>query len=119
MLKPGGYFLYSDLFSAELLDKGTACFEACGFVVERNQDITPNVLRSCDEIAQNRASAYTAASESEAMREFLAVPGSDVYERMRTRQWTYRILKLRRGHRVSGAAGKRLSSELQAGRSLA
>ena len=119
VLKPSDYFLYADVLSAEQFETGVATLEVCGLAVERSRNITLNVLLSCDEIARNRASAYASTNDPEVMREFLAIPGSGVYERMRTREWTYRILMLRKGHPGGGAAGKTLSSGLQADRTLA
>ena len=76
VLKPGGYFLYADVLSAEQFETGVATLEACGLAVERSRNITLNVLLSCDEIARNRASAYASTNDPEVMREFLAIPGS-------------------------------------------
>ena len=59
-----------------------------------DRDITPNVLASCDEVAATRADAF--GEPSEAIDNFLAVPGSAVYEQMRSGAWEYRILRAER-----------------------
>ena len=53
--------------------------------------ITPNVLASCDEVAATRAQAFGGSSAM--IDNFLAVPGSAVYEQMRSGAWEYRILR--------------------------
>jgi len=67
---------------------------APGFAVPHDRDITPNVLASCDEVAATRADAFGEANE--AIENFLAVPGSAVYEQMRSGAWEYRILRAER-----------------------
>jgi hypothetical protein len=67
---------------------------ALGLVVEDDRDITANVLASCDEIAAGRVLAF--GEPSAALSNFLAVPGSAVYEQMRSRAWEYRIVRSRR-----------------------
>jgi hypothetical protein len=67
-----------------------------GFVLHLDRDITSNVLRSCDEVAQRRVGAFQAANDQQLMGNFLAAPGSAVYEQMCSRSWTYRILKLQK-----------------------
>ena len=67
---------------------------APGFAVRDDRHITPNVLASCDEVAATRAQAFGEASA--AIDNFLAVPGSAVYEQMRSGAWEYRILRAER-----------------------
>jgi phthiocerol/phenolphthiocerol synthesis type-I polyketide synthase E len=61
--------------------------------VETDREITANVLASCDEIAAGRVRAF--GEPSAAIDNFLAVPGSPVYEQMRTGAWEYRIARSR------------------------
>jgi hypothetical protein len=65
-----------------------------GFRVVDERHITPNVLASCDDVATTRAQAFGAASAM--IDNFLAVPGSAVYEQMRSGAWEYRILRAER-----------------------
>jgi hypothetical protein len=73
-----------------------AYLQHIGFELERDRDITDNVLLSCNEIAQTRVQAFDSRNDSQTIENFLATPGSYVYEEMRTGRWTYRILKLRK-----------------------
>ena len=67
-----------------------------GFTLEVDRDITANVLLSCDEVARARVGAYDAGNDPELMNNFLAAPGSQVYEDMRTGRWSYRIYRFRK-----------------------
>jgi hypothetical protein len=67
---------------------------ALGLKIENERDITANVLASCDAIASTRAQAF--GGHSEMIDNFLAVPGSGVYEQMRSGAWQYRIVRATR-----------------------
>ncbi|MCV6584845.1 MAG: SDR family oxidoreductase, partial [Marinibacterium sp.] len=100
VLKPGGAFLYSDLLPVGKLRQCLEMLKDLGFHIEDERDITANVLLSCDEIAASRQGAFGADQD---MSNFLAAPGSAVYEAMVTGDWSYRIWRLRRG---SGSCGE-------------
>ena len=68
--------------------------EPLGFTIREERHITPNVLASCDQVAATRAQAFGGGRAL--MDNFLAVPGSAVYEQMRSGAWEYRILRARR-----------------------
>jgi phthiocerol/phenolphthiocerol synthesis type-I polyketide synthase E len=70
-----------------------AILQALGFTVESDREITANVLASCDEVASNRTKAF--GDQSALIDNFLAVPGSAVYEQMNTGIWEYRIMRSR------------------------
>jgi hypothetical protein len=83
-------------------DKSNQCLgmlENIGFQVEIDRDITLNVLRSCDEIALSRVQVFHSRNDVALMQNFLAAPGSQVYEEMKSRAWIYRILRMRKGPR--------------------
>jgi acyl transferase domain-containing protein/SAM-dependent methyltransferase len=94
VLRPGGWFLHGDLLPGTRWTEVRAMLAALGLVAEDDRDITANVLASCDEIAAGRVQAFGEASA--ALSNFLAVPGSAVYEQMRSRAWEYRIVRSRR-----------------------
>ncbi len=96
VLVPGGYFLYTDALAVRQMINAIGYLEHIGFVMERDRDITANVLRSCDEIASSRMQAFSDRNDQGLMQNFLGTPGSQVYEEMRSGRWTYRILKLRK-----------------------
>jgi SAM-dependent methyltransferase len=104
VLAPGGHFLYTDVFEAGGLQPAIASLIDRGLTLERDRDITWNVLRSCDEIAENRTAAFGAHNDAELMQNFLAAPGSAVYDNLRRQQWVYRILKFRKN---GGGGGRR------------
>lgn len=91
VLKPGGAFLYTDLLPLGKLNQCLEMLKTLGFVIEDERDITANVLLSCDEIAASRLGAF---GEDQEMSNFLAAPGSAVYESMRSGEWSYRIWRL-------------------------
>jgi ubiquinone/menaquinone biosynthesis C-methylase UbiE len=96
VLAPGGYFLYTDLLPVQKMEHCRGLLQHLGFIVERVRDITRNVILSCDEVANQRVSAFHSSNNQALMGNFLATPGSIVYENMRNRVWTYQILKLRK-----------------------
>ena len=96
VLIPGGYFLYTDALELRQLANNVAFLKYLGFEIERERDITANVLRSCDEVARNRVQAFDSRNDGELMQNFLATPGSNVYQEMQSGHWSYRIWKLRK-----------------------
>ncbi len=94
-----GYFLYTDLIAVPQMREYVALLKDTGFIVERDQDITSNVLLSSDQIASSRVQAFGKANDAQLMNEFLCLPGSYQYNEMATRASNYRILKLRKDAR--------------------
>ncbi|MDT5077626.1 MAG: hypothetical protein QOJ80_2263 [Mycobacterium sp.] len=93
VLRSGGWFLHTDLLPTQRWLEVRAILAVSGFTVEVDREITANVLASCDEVAASRTKAFGEASSM--IDNFLAVPGSTVYEQMRTGTWEYRILRSR------------------------
>src|SRR5262249_54257950 len=87
VLSPGGAFLYSDLQPLEQMDANLRHLLRLGFVLERDTDITSNVLLSCDEVARTRVQAFSAGNDSTLMQNFLATPESQVYDEMKSGRW--------------------------------
>lgn len=96
VLAPGGHFLYTDALTPPQITDALAYLQHIGFELERDRDITNNVLLSCDEVAASRVQAFDSRNDSEMINNFLATPGSGVYEEMRARRMLYRIYKLRK-----------------------
>lgn len=94
VLKPGGLFLYTDLLPVARWLEVRALLEPLELSIFADRHITPNVLASCDEVAATRAQAFGGGSA--AIDNFLAVPGSMVYEQMRSGAWEYRIVRAQR-----------------------
>jgi acyl transferase domain-containing protein/SAM-dependent methyltransferase len=94
VLVSGGWFLYTDLLPVERWAEVMVLLPPLGFMIVDNRNITPNVLASCDSVAATRAQAFDDSSSM--IENFLAVPGSMVYEQMNSGAWQYRILRARR-----------------------
>jgi hypothetical protein len=90
VLVPGGWFLYTDLLPVQRWMEVRALLSPLGLTVVADRHITPNVLASCDDVAATRAQAFD--EKSALIDNFLAVPGSAVYEQMHSGAWEYRIL---------------------------
>ena len=91
VLAPGGSFLYTDLLPVQRWLEVRALLGPLGLALQSDRDITANVLASCDVVAATRAEAFGGGDE--ATNNFLAVPGSMVYEQMRSGAWEYRLLR--------------------------
>jgi len=99
VLAPQGHFLYTDVLPAGRMNDCTGLLKDIGFSVARAQDITTNVLLSCDQIAGTRAGAFGTGRDSGIVLEFLAVPGSEVYEEMRLGRCIYKMFELKKVER--------------------
>jgi len=96
VLKPGGHFLYTDLFPTQTIVDTIKRMEAIGLKLLRQTDITGNVLLSCDEISNTHAKAYSRENDLEFMGNFLAQPNSPVYNEMKSGKSKYMIFKLQK-----------------------
>ena len=96
VLARGGMFLYADVFAPEEFARRIAQLGDVGFGVQRDRDITENVVRSCIEIGGRRTAVFDALGDAVLVGDFLSTPGSTVFEAMRTRRAVYRIVHLRR-----------------------
>jgi SAM-dependent methyltransferase/acyl carrier protein len=91
VLASGGLFLYTDLLPVQRWMEVRALLGPLGLAIRDERHITPNVLASCDEVAATRALAFGGGGAM--IDNFLAVPGSMVYEQMRSGAWEYRIVR--------------------------
>ncbi len=96
VLAPGGSFLYTDVQPVQQLAINLARMQRLGFLLERDTDITSNVLLSCDEVARTRVRAFSADNDPALMQNFLATPESEVYDEMKSGRWQYRIFRLQK-----------------------
>jgi SAM-dependent methyltransferase len=94
VLRAGGSFLYADLFPLARWNENIRRLRDIGFSLERRQDITENVLLSCEQTAAGKVNAYAAGNDREFMSNFLGMPDSQVYRGMRAGAWSYSIVKL-------------------------
>jgi phthiocerol/phenolphthiocerol synthesis type-I polyketide synthase E len=103
VLAPGGALLYTDVMPREKSNECLGMLRQVGFIVETDRDITNNVVLSCNEIASPRAQVFQAGNDGRLVNNFLAAPGSQVYEEMKSGAWIYRICRLRKGPSQPGA----------------
>jgi SAM-dependent methyltransferase len=96
VLGPGGRFLYTDLMPVEHMGDYMSYLCGLGLRLERDQDITPNVLLSLDSDAERRCKVHGEKSTSEVMEFFLATPGSKPYRDLQEGRLSYRIWEFRK-----------------------
>ena len=94
VLKPGGRFLYADVFPVEQWGTLRTRLLAAGLTCLHERDITANVLRACDRVAGSRIRAFAADNDVKVMADFLAAPGSRLHDDMISGRSSYRILQL-------------------------
>jgi ubiquinone/menaquinone biosynthesis C-methylase UbiE len=94
VLKTDGIFLYTGVLPTRIWAETRAQFAILGFEPFGDRNITPNVLASRDAVAAKHAKAY--GGRDAQLDNFLAIPGSGVYEQMRSGSWEYRILRAQR-----------------------
>lgn len=101
VLKPGGDFLYTDLLPTHKLPEYLSYLQKLGFTIQHERDITSNVLLSCDHIAQRNISAFQKDNDANTINNFLAVPGSQVYEDMKSGRSKYMLWRAVRSNDFS------------------
>ncbi|TVS87128.1 class I SAM-dependent methyltransferase [Mycobacterium helveticum] len=89
--RPGAWFLHTDFLSPEDWDYVRTRLKALGFVTDDDRDITANVLASRDQASNNYEQVY--GDGNARVANFLALPGSAIYEQMRAGLLEYRILR--------------------------
>ncbi len=104
VLRPGGALLFGGLLYAAELDGFRAFWHATGFALERDQDITSNVMKSRQQLADTQFAAHAElhreagddAGQQARIANAMAAPGSDWYEALRTGALHFRAVRLRR-----------------------
>ena len=96
VLVSGGRFLYSDTIPTRALHDRIEQLVSMGLSLELSRDITPNVLRSCDEAAAINMQAFSAENVPEVLSDFLGAPESRTYQLMQSRRMVYGIWRFRR-----------------------
>jgi SAM-dependent methyltransferase len=87
----GAWFLHTDFLSPEDWDHVRIRLQALGFETEDDRDITANVLASRDQASNNYEQVY--GDGNARVANFLALPGSAIYEQLRAGLLEYRILR--------------------------
>lgn len=92
VLTPGGEFLYADILPRETFDKAREHFQRLGFETLRDQDISANVLLSCEAIGKLRQTPrYASLYET-----FLVVPERPEFAELESGVTQYRTFHLRK-----------------------
>jgi SAM-dependent methyltransferase len=91
--RPGAWFLHTDFLSPDEWDYVRSRLSALGYVTESDRDITANVLASRDQASNSWKEVY--GDGNARVANFLAVPGSAIYEQLRAGLLEYRILRSR------------------------
>ncbi|HTZ16494.1 MAG TPA: methyltransferase domain-containing protein [Mycobacterium sp.] len=89
--RSGGWFLHTDFLSPEDWDYMRLRLKALDFSTESDRDITANVLASRDQASSNYEQVY--GDGNARVANFLALPGSAIYEQLRAGLLEYRIMR--------------------------
>lgn len=89
--RSGGWFLHTDFLSPEDWDDIRVRLKALGFSTESDRDITANVLASRDQASSDYEQVY--GDGNARVANFLALPGSAIYEQLRAGLLEYRIMR--------------------------
>ncbi|WP_018753425.1 class I SAM-dependent methyltransferase [Paenibacillus sanguinis] len=96
VLKTGGHFMYGDMLPTDKWPMYEQYLISLGFEILRNQDITENILASCDEVAENHYSVYGIMDQGfmEGMKDSLSLPGSGIYNDMKSGVQQFRVINV-------------------------
>ncbi len=89
--RSGAWFLHTDFQSPEDWDHIRMRLKELGFFTEIDRDITANVLASRDQASSNWEQVY--GDGGARVANFLALPGSAIYEQLRAGLLEYRIMR--------------------------
>jgi len=97
VLAPGGRFLYTDMIPGARIAEYKDFLGRAGFALERERDVSGNVLASCDAAAETHLRSL-ASNETDrlAIAEFLLVAGSETYAKLKSGNAKYVMLRLRK-----------------------
>lgn len=99
ILRPGGWFLYTDLLDRRLFEPLKAALDTAGFDLVTERDITPNVQASRNARAERQKLAFVATdgdARSATFDEFVADTGSTLARYLEGEERIYHILRLRK-----------------------
>ncbi len=100
ILRPGGVFLYADFFSEEELRDVRDLLAASGFHIERDKDITDNVLRAMEldhDWKQKKIQRILPFGLAGLFEQFAGLKDTRIYNTFRDRDLTYRSFVLKSG----------------------
>ncbi|RZK43257.1 MAG: SAM-dependent methyltransferase [Pedobacter sp.] len=92
VLRPGGYFLYTDFMGRIHYPKRPVQLEDAGFTVLNEQEITPNVIRSMDlskDFKEKLANKIVIKPLRKPIADFAGLPGSNIYNKFASGETIY------------------------------
>jgi SAM-dependent methyltransferase len=90
VLAGGGDFLYADILPVDEFERAKTSLASLGLAIVRDDDITANVVLSCEEIGRRRAAGRGGGLYDT----FVVVPGSPEFDALASGRTPYRILAL-------------------------
>ncbi len=110
LLAVGGAFLYGDCFVSSQFAAVCEVLRQCGFTLESDRDVSPNVIASRLAVGDRHSAAVGGDAAGEV---FVGAPTSTTFLWLKGGQFTYRLLRLtatgsgdpRRARRLAGEAG--------------
>jgi hypothetical protein len=99
VLRPGGRFLWADVRRREQLPETRRLFQEAGFDLVEERLITPNVLRALDLVSHRKTEMIRRMVPRVLVRpvgDFAGVPGTRVYESLRSGAVQYVACTLRK-----------------------
>ncbi|MFO7676162.1 MAG: methyltransferase domain-containing protein [bacterium] len=99
VLRPGGWLLFADFRSSAEATKLRRQFEQAGFLVEREERITPNVFRALELDSERKLALIrrrVPAVLQAVFRQFAATSGTPTWEKFRQAHWEYLSYVLRK-----------------------
>jgi SAM-dependent methyltransferase len=101
VLRPGGSFLYTDLFQEHLFPACRGALVALGLEIVSEQDVTPNVARSRATRAERQKQAFAESAGAlggagAGYEEWVGEEGSELHDALVDGTGRYAVLRLRR-----------------------
>ncbi|MGW4533971.1 class I SAM-dependent methyltransferase [Nocardia sp. NPDC004340] len=91
VLRTDGRLLHTDLLEPRRWQEFRAGLEASGITIVAERDITANVVAARDKLGRGLSRVF--GPENELMANFLAIPGSAIYEQLKSGGLEYRIIR--------------------------
>lgn len=96
VLAEGGHFLYATLLSKEQFERDRRMLLDIGFALEREQDVTRNVLVACEQDRVGVLGGLISPEKDAWIADAVSLPGSETYNDMESGRTSYKIFKLRK-----------------------